>query len=151
MTRSRDSQRQKVYDWERRSVTAFREGISLDECRKFAAKVCRANHFHVDVTDGRGRRTPCAYSYRICLPTGSRTRAIVLHELAHCMVQQSFHWSWITVAAHGPEFMRVYMWLLQRYHQQSLRTLRATAKLCRVKYAPPRVVSNVRAILEVTI
>lgn len=148
MRRPRDSQRQKVYDWERNNVSGFREGISLDECRKFAARVCRDSHFMADVTDGRGRRSACAYSHRICLPTGCRTKAIVLHELAHCMLQQysDYH----AYAGHGPEFVRVYMWLLQRYHKQSLRTLRATAKLCRVKYAPPSVVYNVRAILEVT-
>lgn len=46
----------------------------------------------------------------INLPRWSRTKATVLHEVAHAITERTFGWT--QVAAHGREFARIYLELL---------------------------------------
>jgi len=141
---ARDSQRSKVYRWEREAITDFYlPKITLEACTEFVVKVCKDIEFTPPrVTDGRGRKGACAFSNRICLPAYSRTRPIVLHELAHIIAKQTFGRE---IAGHGSEFVRCYMWLLQKYCKQPLRHLQVTATKSRVKYGPAQLVEVIQA------
>lgn len=78
------------------------------------------------VTDGRGRRHACGSRTVIKLPRWARTPAIVLHECAHGMADDQ----------HGPNFVAVYVALLERFAGFDAAQLRASLAAMRVKAAP---------------
>jgi putative metallohydrolase (TIGR04338 family) len=69
----------------------------------------------LEIRDGRGRRTAAAASYMssgvLWMPRMYRSVPILLHELAHLLVPRSF-------VAHGPEFCRMLIRLVERYMGQ---------------------------------
>ncbi len=89
----RDTQRGKVYSAE----GVLNQGQTLrtvDECQLFVNKVVGSAYFKrhyrvrsIDVLDGRGRSTACAGTLyglpMIKLPIWSRTKPVILHEIAH--------------------------------------------------------------------
>lgn len=113
--RLRDSQRQRVYDFER-EVIGHGDRLSLDDCAALAAEACALYLLHpVAVKDGRGRRHACAVrDVAIKLPRWSRVPEVVLHEVAHCVVHHYLRCEYGPGAAgHGPEFVRVFVDLLE--------------------------------------
>lgn len=66
----------------------------------------------VNVKDGRGRRTACAFKYRYAgelrMPRWSRTELIICHELAHLLTPEG-------VPEHGREFCKNFLSLLDRW------------------------------------
>ncbi len=124
----RDSQRARLYAAERvafeaeyrvlrletlPAVRAFLDGVLADS--RFRAVY---GHFSsVRLKDGRGtRHAYAAYDQEtravlFSLPRWSRTRPIVLHELAHVA---SLHRHG-RIAPHGPEFAAVYIELVERH------------------------------------
>ncbi len=141
--RLRDTQRQKLYDWEN---AQFNNGgsknvgdaphMEMDEIKKLVTRVARdygLSHRKVGVGDGRGRRRAC-YSpgtREIKLPRWSRRRYIVLHELAHWIeyVMQPGRCAW-----HGREFVGIFMELLRRYDGRDLSDMVATANAARLDF-----------------
>jgi hypothetical protein len=79
------------------------------------------------VTDGRGRRHACGSREAIKLPRWARTRAVVLHECAHGLARDM----------HGPEFVAVYVGLLERFAGLDATALRASLAEARVRVAEP--------------
>ena len=155
MRKTRDSQRSKVYAWER-TLPGYQEGkwesvsarkyrtddgstsefstlrcriddeMSLDECVVLITKVWKAYHpaacYVPKVTPGHLARRAMGSRERINLPRWSRQSTIVLHETAHSL-QLPTQWvegapdeHLVAVAWHGPEFMRLFIELLVRYH-----------------------------------
>ncbi len=115
MRRPRDNQRSKVYAWES-AYHHWGEGpiLSLKECGKLANKVCR--HFRlapVTIRDGRGCRRAYGNTRSVTLPRWSRQVAITLHETAHSIVLRT--WGRYGAAAHGKEFLGIYMYLLAKF------------------------------------
>lgn len=136
--RPRDSQRARVYRAERaafmadaaRPLPAFGWLTSMEAARAFVSAV--AAHPQVIarfplagkpglsllsdllVTDGRGRRSACAYVDRhaIALPQLFRMRWVVLHECAHIIARARFGYQ-ANYVAHGREFAAVYLDLVQ--------------------------------------
>lgn len=146
MYRPRDNQRSRVYKWERASVDGFWHETGLADCREVSRQVCDDLGFpDVQITDGRGRRSACAWPTfsKICLPWKFRTRPIVLHELAHVFLDKTYGSD--KYAAHGPEFVRVFMWLLGQYHGMSMRRLQNDAAACGVRYASPKILETLQA------
>ena len=92
------------------------------------------------VTDGRGARRALAYGWRrIGLPRWARQPAVILHELAHCTVAAGSAAGAIPRrhAAHGPEFVAVYLRLVGRWMgDEAARTLRASIVAHRVRHRP---------------
>jgi hypothetical protein len=80
------------------------------------------------VTDGRGRRHACGSREAIKLPRWARTRAVVLHECAHGLARDM----------HGPEFVAVYVGLLERFAGLDAAALRASLAEARVRVAEPQ-------------
>jgi len=104
--RPRDSQRQAVYRWEQVIRDRFPEActpMTLEECR---ALVNRVWYEYVAlgpaplIKDGRGCK--CAWGSRwfITLPCWARNPIVVLHELAHAILD---YYSYKD-AIHGPVF-----------------------------------------------
>lgn len=114
----RDSQRTKFYKWEREVVSgrARDQRLSLEACGELISKVCRSYSVAIpEVKDGRGTRKASAQLNRINLPRWARTKGVVLHELTHCILDfdafRRGRWG-NAYAAHGPEFMRLFIQLL---------------------------------------
>lgn len=85
------------------------------------------------VHDGGGRRSASGSYSRVSLPKWSRTSDTVLHEAAHGIMQLRFD---NDLAWHGPEFVRVWMNLLEAEGIVKAPVFRAAAKAARVKISP---------------
>jgi putative metallohydrolase (TIGR04338 family) len=120
MTKPRDSQRSRVYtsDYALHEITPRLETIA--EINAFVAAVLNkapiqrryGDHLKGTITvhDGRGRRAACGGRDYIKMPAWSRSQALVLHEVAHVIIQRR-HGD--RVAAHGREFCAVYLDLVR--------------------------------------
>jgi hypothetical protein len=162
MSGARDSQRSKVYRWERASIPGWQEGewrrepvrryrtsdgeertfsrqrvridreMSLADCAALVAKVWaayRPGAAPPTLTPGFLARRATGSRDRINLPRWARQPAVVLHETAHSLVPP-LRWkeapragghpldrdTVVPVAWHGPEFVRLFIELLVRYH-----------------------------------
>lgn len=108
-----DSQRSAVYRWEndlRRRFPRMAERLDdLGACAALVAEVWedyRPGTSPPALKDGRGRRSAYGTRHAIGLPVWSRTRGIVLHEVAHSLVEG---------VPHGRPFARLLAELLERY------------------------------------
>lgn len=116
--RLRDTQRQKVYDWENKTFAGKHgETLTLDECTVLVHKALRRYGITstVPVKDGRGHRWARGGAREIELPRWARNELVVLHEAAHAVVDFLERRHGVTVSAHGPEFMRVFVSLLDAF------------------------------------
>lgn len=145
----RDSQRQKVYDAEHDAFDKNKtEGMSLEEIealvqkvwsgKRVQAKYRRATTRRIpEVTDGRSRRTACfdpgLFEDELKFPRWSRSKWIVLHELAHALTfNRSQAW-------HGWEFCECYLYLVRVYMgRPSEERLKAEFKKRKVRFKEPR-------------
>lgn len=114
MTRPRDSQRSALYRWEDRVARelspALNRKLTLEECEELIARVWddyRTGTGPPRVKDGRGTTAARGSRWTINLPRWARTPRVVLHEVAHALGPEG--------AAHGPEFARLHLELLNRY------------------------------------
>lgn len=148
--RPRDSQRSRLYGWENTVFDMYTYSsqaspvMALAECEALIHKVWRRHSPRLHrgtteaaynaprVTDGRRARRATGSYWRISLPRWSRQPPVVLHELAHALLTSVR----CSLAAHGPEFARVYIELLVRYCGRDRAELLASAKAARVKVAP---------------
>ena len=128
--KERDNQRQKVYNWEHANIPGWPASassppvLSLEECEALIKRICADYRASVPVIkDGRRNRNASAGAYIIKLPRWSRFGPVVLHEMAHVILNQKAP----SVAGHGPEFMRLYLDLLAKYAKLPLRELRSSA------------------------
>lgn len=113
--RLRDTQRQKVYNWENTTFAGKHgETLTLNECTALVHKALRRYGIRstVPVKDGRGHRWARGGSHEIELPKWARNPVVVIHEAAHAVVDFLERRHDVQVAAHGPEFVRVYVSLL---------------------------------------
>lgn len=128
----RDTQRQKLYNWE--SGLPDSDELSLDECETLA-------HAAYDVygvvskpriKDGRGTTWARGSMSTINLPKWARTKRTVLHESAHGIVQRTVR---SDVAVHGAEFVAIYIELLERFKIGHGPDLRRSARAVHLKVA----------------
>ena len=109
----RDTQRSKVYKWERRWITTAPE-MTLAECEALTNRIAKFYRIRPPwVTDGRGCRRALYFhnDNNIALPVWSRQPIVVCHEMAHSIVGKRFG----RTASHGREFVGVAMYLYKRY------------------------------------
>jgi len=139
----RDSRRQRLYDWERANVPGWQEGEWVPvPVKRFKDATGKEHVFHTQrcripdemplaacallvhrvwadyhpgwtpprVTPGHLARKATGSRSRINLPRWARQVPVALHELAHGLTPGRTH-----LAAHGPEFIRLYIELLVRY------------------------------------
>ena len=131
----RDSQRQRVYDAGWRLPTRLIGKGSMDDVVEYVDRVVGSNWWRarstvtvVTIKDGRGRRSGVAYGNTISLPAGwARTEGVVLHELAHLLVDSGG-------PPHGPDYASTYLALVRRFMgSEAADVLRAAYKEFRVK------------------
>lgn len=132
-----DSQRAKVYRWERAEIFPGRDApLSLEACRALVEAAYRwaeaggasaPGWAPPRVTDGRGRRHASGSRTAIKLPRWARTMPIVLHECAHGLAPDG----------HGPCFVAVYVALLERFLGLDGSALRASLLRARIACGEP--------------
>lgn len=113
MKRARDFQRKRVYQWEWNSLCC--KSISRKQCVTLMTKICE--DYYVVVPQLKYFPKSKHPFYRaedntIGLPKYAQYPSIVIHECAHAILSIYGKPDW---AAHGGEFMRLYLELLQRY------------------------------------
>ena len=123
----KDFQRSKLYKWEELEYGWDDTILSLEECQSYCNTLIKG----VTVTDGRGRRTPCAKTHflrrEIALPRFARKKWIVIHEVAH----------FLTHDKHGPKYVRAYIDILAREYGRSIELLVASATEYGLEIAAP--------------
>ena len=121
-SRPRDTQRSKVYAAEGAAFGRAKEELTLDECRAFIAEVWRSETakqlrhgtgrqwrvYPPRLADGRGCRSASAGNGEVTLPRWARSKWVILHELSHEITEGRR-------AAHGPEFCRSDLRLVERF------------------------------------
>lgn len=129
----RDTQRQRVYDAERKVPASPIGTGSMNEIVAFVEKVVgsawwqrRSRVRTVICKDGRGRVNACAYGNTIKIPRWGRSKMVVLHELAHVLNDSGG-------APHGREFAAAYLALVDRFGEPE------AGKQLRAAYAEKRV------------
>ncbi len=135
----RDSQRSRVYAWERevKSLTSFRYHHAIEDAQQFMdaiwvierARFDRAGHPPPRIfAASRRRHRPTANnkSQRIKLPEFAREEWTILHEMAHCILPPGIH--------HGPRFVATFMGMACRHLKQDLQLLQKTADAHGVAY-----------------
>ena len=123
----KDFQRSKLYKWEKLEYGWDDTILSIEECQQYCNTLIKG----VTVTDGRGRRTPCAKTHflqrEIALPRFARKKWIVIHEVAH----------FLTHDKHGPKYVRAYVDILAREYGRSIESLVASATEYGLEIAAP--------------
>jgi putative metallohydrolase (TIGR04338 family) len=146
--RERDSQRSKVYRAESDAATRGGSFETIPEIEAYLERVFshewfKRHHPHALrflVKDGRGRRKACGGAQGLCvvmsMPKWFRTEDVVLHELAHGLVE--LKWGRGT-AWHGWEFCKTLLELVRHYiDAESADNLRLSFKEHRVRYCKPK-------------
>lgn len=134
----RDSQRSALYAWERR-LFAHGETMTLDECQALVERVWleHVTPAYPKIARPRVRSGPNHHSaqawshFEIKLPKWARNPQVVLHEVAHSVVNAfqssqtvDFKKRW-RVQSHGPEFVLVFVELLVAFAGEKLERLLA--------------------------
>ena len=139
MPRVRDQQRKKVYDWAHSLTDYYKADLTLSECDDLIHKALvwwfRNNDvLKVLVKDGRGTRMARGGYNSINLPVWARSRHVVLHEVAHTIVDRTI--GNFTDGGHGPYFVRVFIELLGHFLKYNRADLTRSAKAVKVKVKP---------------
>jgi putative metallohydrolase (TIGR04338 family) len=140
--KKRDTQRNKLYRWEKTFQRATHKFDNLDEIQEYVDSItrtrwwkARSNWKHVEVKGPRGPQTR-ALSFRnrgmISLPERwgkwAYTKGVILHELAHLLVPGN-------VASHGKEYAKMYLHIVWRFlGKDAYRYLKWNFDLGGVKY-----------------
>jgi hypothetical protein len=137
-TRKRDTQRSRVYAWERHAsggTLHVPTMQTLEEATEFLAPIWRAERGRygrakvpapvIERPSWGQRRAIAHHDHRITLPRASRNPWTILHEAAHRLTPGD---------GHGPRFVGVLIGLLARHHGQDAQALMASADAMGVKY-----------------
>jgi hypothetical protein len=144
----RDGQRSRLYAWEEEILAprAPDEQLTLKECQELADRLLEETGLAlgVEVRDGghsgSARWLPgTRFAGRIKLPRGCRQPWVLLHEMAHVLCDHRYvsPEGTPTVAAHGPEFVRTYLDLLERYVGLPVCELERAARRAGLRVSPP--------------
>lgn len=149
----RDSQRSKVYAAEKAAFKDFdnERFETVKDIERFVRHVWSSKRVQSewpqavdgksnlpDVSDGRGRRKPCAVgSFEIRIPRHGRVDWILVHELAHIIHSRRTAWR-REEASHGWQYCAIYLRLtLFILGREKHDALKASFKAHRVKYKEP--------------
>jgi putative metallohydrolase (TIGR04338 family) len=138
--RKRDTQRSRVYTWERRAHPPIHSQDerfqSVEDCAAYMLPIWRSERGRYGLPNKappeiarphRGQRRALAHSsHKITLPRWARNEWVMLHELAHRLTPRD--------AGHGPRFVGVLIGLLARHAGQDADELMALADEMGVKY-----------------
>jgi putative metallohydrolase (TIGR04338 family) len=154
----RDSQRKRVYTAERAAFPDCSETSdptlpTVEDIERYVKKVWGSKRVQAafprstlhysrvpEVADGRGCRRAIAYgTYQITIPKWARREWVVLHELAHIIVERERLHPKNEIADHGWHFCEVYLKLvLYMMGREAHDALKASFKKHKVKFTQPR-------------
>ena len=112
----RDSQRARVYRWQQAEIPGIWVCVPLEDCAQLITMVCRDIGFKTPVVMAKRGHLSMANTRNIWLSPKGQTFVIALHELAHSITQRVFGIFGDSIAGHGPEFVRMFLWLLEHYY-----------------------------------
>ena len=141
----RDAQRKRVYAWEHEFSDWNRSGYSLKECRAVVKWAC----------DKYGLPTPrvtqhdnksfsyCIVGEKPVISFGidQKNAAVALHEAAHYICDRIFG---AGLEDHCPQWMGIYLWLLEGYRIAPRTALHASAKARKIRWVQTWLVSPKR-------
>jgi len=138
----RDSQRDKVYQWENRFFNPYlSEHLTPDQALEFVRWLCQITGERMvpKVTFPEDERAICAMKGQthMQIPPSMRRRDCLIHEFAHYVVGRH---DWLLKrrsAAHGPEFVGYFMVLLEKIGGIDMRAMQEHAVTKRVKFVLP--------------
>lgn len=107
--RRRDSQRQRLYRWERRFMQSNAR-MTIFQCDLMVKQAYAVYGLEWKGSTRPGRsdaRTARGSAERVTLPPWARQPAVVLHEAAHGIAHTIGMQRKLTLAPHGPEFARI--------------------------------------------
>lgn len=134
--RARDNQRSKVYKaeqvihdrFELENIEAVEKYVKIVSNSKYFQKHFGVFSFHIK--DGRGTRKAFSSGNVLNFPVWSRKKAIVLHEIAHSIVNKKY----LSAASHGPEFCKIYLILVNHFlGKECYKELKQSFRLNKVK------------------
>ena len=149
MKKVRDSQRSKVYQWESNNIPNIHAiELTLYQCELLIAESIswwfRLSTHQLSkaerdkgiqlmpiIKNGRGIRKAKGNASKITLPRWARSKAIVLHETAHCIVDRMGQRQ--EDGGHGPYFMRTYIELIGHFLKLSRTQLTKLAREDRIR------------------
>lgn len=141
----RDGQKKRVYDWEASFGDWCRSGYTKSECRAAIKWACNLYGLK---TPRIGFHATKAFSFSVsgeepCISLGSdqRNAAVALHEAAHYICDSIFG---PDLADHSPQWMGIFLWLLEGYRLAPRTALHASAKARRIKWVQTWLVSPKR-------
>tara|TARA_B100001123_G_scaffold255245_1_gene284687 strand:- start:1518 stop:2189 length:672 start_codon:yes stop_codon:yes gene_type:complete len=113
--RIRDSQKNKVYNWENKNLPYIGEQLSLEQCKQLIHQAIvwwfrNPKPQMPLIKHGKGTTIARGGAMTINLPRWARNYGVVLHETTHCLIERMKHND--VDGGHGPYFMRTYIELL---------------------------------------
>lgn len=148
----RDNQRAKAYRYDSylQSLLSSKEKMKLDDCAYLIAQSLK--EFRLDpmkpplLKDGRGCRIARGGATVITLPRWARDPVVTLHEASHCIIDRCLG-NCEDLAAHGPEWLRVYIHLASIELNVPEKTLEKVAKEeYGLKVGPSFLITEIRKI-----
>lgn len=141
-SRGRDSQRQKVYDWETpfEHMNNLHDEMTKDDLIEFVRKLEKwypTRKRALVITFHKRGGCYARGGFQINFAPGGRNKATALHEYAHIVVT-NLHRETYHAFGHGPEFVGVYMNLLHEVGGVPLLDMITAAKARRIKFIDPR-------------
>ena len=155
MRNKRDTQRERIYEWEGKYLGPFVEEMSLSQIQQFISSILqdRNQNLNVALHPGKGCTSgSCAsfwcwskktFDHVITLPKWCRNAVVVLHELAHVFHREICMKNKKLEAWHGPEWMGIYLELLSKYTDKSIEALVPTLAPNNISYCRRRISSIV--------
>lgn len=135
-----DRQQKKVYAWESQWCDWNTSTMNLREARAVVGYACRKYGVAPPSVTHHGGT---AYSYsqdsRISFRKDQKNAAIALHEAAHYVCDRIFEDPAETKSRledHGPEWMGVYLWLLEGYRVAPRIALHSSAAAKGIRWVP---------------
>jgi hypothetical protein len=127
----RDSQRQKLYNWEnsvvRKIIPDYSNPLTTDDCKLLIDRVARS--YKIPVPEVLITRADSGKSYyrhgthSVHLAGWGHTYGTVLHEIAHAIANKTLPED----GGHGPNYVKVYCELMSRMFELPLGSMRRSA------------------------
>ena len=141
-SKKRDSQREKVYTWERKTLRKIRslvKRLRRSEMYEFFRHVCSELKLDKDLkltTYKRSNAVYLHYKKTVNVPEVWRgsffTKETILHELAHHITDTKYNGT--EIQPHGAEFMKEYVSLLTRFSKVGQKRLVKSLTEARIKF-----------------
>lgn len=141
---ARDPQAQRIYAWEEKWLDWNRRTLTRDDVESLVQKSTREyGMVSPRVKYHRGKEYSYCQGDVISFNLHDCNPAIVLHECAHYITDALFSPA-EKLAAHSPQFMGVYLYLLEWHRVAPRAALHASAKAARIQWVPTGMISPKR-------